>query len=72
MLPLQSGDRLRLAVVVQQLAVALLLLSRPALQADGQLALDQPLQGRVNAVELGETKHALGPLLELARRLGSA
>ncbi len=62
----------RLLIVLQQLLVALLLLARPALQALDQLALDQRRERLVHGGEVAEGVHALGALLELARRLCAA
>src|SRR5438128_2514320 len=56
-------------VVSDQLAVALLLLPRPAREPLDELALDQLVELALDLVQRLETVQPLRPLLELARRL---
>src|SRR5829696_5131482 len=66
------GHALRIALRADQLHVAFLALSRPALQTRDQLSLDQTLQRPAQLVHAGEPVQPLGACLQLSGRLRTA
>jgi hypothetical protein len=64
--------RLAPFLAAEQLPEPLLLLPGPSLEPRDVAVLDQPVEGGLDGIEVGERVQPLAALLELARRLRAA